>query len=299
MGGLRLSAIFSQAGAACQVREGDLERELASRVAVGRARWPDLVLEEATFVRHLAAHSCNGRLPPFDHAADLWLACACTNGAEHAAHAFERQYRAAIENAVARVDRQLVDEATQRVFTSLLVSAGDRLGGIARYGGRSALSTWLATVAARTTIRLRGRVAGRPRDPLCELARGAHCDQPDLLLARARYAPELNASLRTAIAALASRERLLLRLHHVDGWSIDRVAALYRVSRATAARWLAAARNALYAATKRDLRARLDVTSREADSLAALVVGDVELSLGRLLKEGDAGQPPPSRGTVR
>jgi RNA polymerase sigma-70 factor (ECF subfamily) len=295
MGGVSLSAIFSQAGGACETSECDLERELASRVEAGRARWPHLVLEETAFVRHVATHSLNGRLPPFDHTADLWLACACTNGAEHAARAFERQYRTAIENAVARVDRRLVDEATQRVFTSLLVSAGDRPGGIARYGGRSALSTWLATVAARTTIKLRGRFAARPCDRLCELAHGADSDQPDLLLARARYGRELDASLRTAIAALVSRERLLLRLHHVDGWSIDRVAALYRVSRATTARWLAAARKALYEATKRDLRARLSVTSREADSLAALVVGDVELSLGRLLTEGYASQRPPTR----
>ena len=110
-------------------------------------------------------------------------------------------------------------------------------------------------------------------------------DEPELALAKARYGPELEASLRAALAALEPRQIVLLRLHHAKGWSVDRLGGIYRVGRSTAARWVAAARDALLDGAKSHLRARLNLTPAELESLVVLLRSNVELSLVRLLED--------------
>jgi RNA polymerase sigma-70 factor (ECF subfamily) len=260
-----------------------LDGALRERLSAGRAAWPGLELEDEAFVRHLAAHAGSGELPPLDRSGDLFLACACAAGARGAASAFEKTYRAAIERSVARVDRSVIDEATQSVMVSLLVREGDAPPRIADYGGRAALRTWLATVAARAAIQLRRRRGDQAHESLTGLAEAMVGVEPELALAKARHGKELEESLRGALGRLDARQLVLLRLHHVKGWSVDRLGTLYRVGRSTAARWVAAAREAYVEAAKRDLRERLNLTPSELESLVALLQSNIELSLVRLL----------------
>ena len=53
--------------------------------------------------------------------------------------------------------------------------------------------------------------------------------------------------------------------------------------RATAARWIVSAREALVDETKRQLRGRLGVSGAELDSLLGLVRSQIHVSLNRLL----------------
>src|SRR5439155_27001611 len=82
---------------------------------------------------------------------------------------------------------------------------------------------------------------------------------PETALLRARYASAANEALREAFASLDARERNLLRQHFVDRLSIDDLGPLYGVHRATVARWLERAREALEARTRKLLMERLDV----------------------------------------
>ncbi len=267
------------------------DAQLAALFSAGRAAWPDLDVDEATFHRHVSAHAVDGALPPVDNAGDLFLACACTVGASGAAAAFERTFRSAIERAVARVDRGAVDEGTQTVFVSLLVAAEGASPRIAGYSGRSSLRAWLATVASRATLKLHRRRDDQSHESLRGIADMFVADEPELALAKARFGPELADSLRLAVTALEPRQRVLLRLHHGQGWSVDRLGTLYRVGRSTAARWVAAARDALVDATKRDLRERLGLTATELESVVNLLRSNLEVSLVRLL---DAGREEPT-----
>jgi len=266
-----------------------LEEGLAQRLAAGRGAWPDLDLDEASFVRHLALHTEGGDLPPLEHSADLLLACACAAGTKGAAAAFERTYRAIVERAVARVDRGSIDEATQVVLVSLLVAEPPDVARITSYGGRSPLRTWLATVATRAALKLHRRRDDQPHESIGGLVDAFVADEPELALAKARYAPELEASLRAALAALEPRQIVLLRLHHAKGLSIDRLGGIYRVGRSTAARWVAAARDALLDGAKGHLRARLNLTPTELESLVALLQSNVDVSLVRLLDGDETG----------
>jgi RNA polymerase sigma-70 factor (ECF subfamily) len=69
----------------------------------------------------------------------------------------------------------------------------------------------------------------------------------------------------------------------------EKIASLYRVSRATAKRMVARAREMLLAETKRKLRAQLGLTSSEFRSVARVVCEDIDVSVVRLLEEGGDG----------
>jgi RNA polymerase sigma-70 factor (ECF subfamily) len=88
----------------------------------------------------------------------------------------------------------------------------------------------------------------------------------------------------TALADLPRRERTILRQYHVDGLSIDELARLHGIHRATSARWIAAARADLVQRVRGHLRAALSLDDRELDSVIGLVRSRLDLSLSRLLR---------------
>jgi RNA polymerase sigma-70 factor (ECF subfamily) len=84
------------------------------------------------------------------------------------------------------------------------------------------------------------------------------------------------------VEALAPRQRTLLRYAYVDGLGIDRIAPLFAVHRATAARWLAEARLELLRHTRKILAARLALPVEELQSLLRSVESQLHVSLARL-----------------
>ena len=89
--------------------------------------------------------------------------------------------------------------------------------------------------------------------------------------------------MRAALEALDDRQRALLRYSLVDGWTVDQIGELYKVHRATAARWVAAARDALGDLIRTEVAKRLAIDELEVDSLIALVRSRIDVSLERVL----------------
>ena len=85
-----------------------------------------------------------------------------------------------------------------------------------------------------------------------------------------------------AFRALPVETRNLLRQYFLDGLTIDALAQMYRVHRATAARRVQAAREALTA----NVRARLKAELKIADSsIERLITADnLEVSLSKILR---------------
>ena len=71
----------------------------------------------------------------------------------------------------------------------------------------------------------------------------------------------------------------------VYGSSIDVLGSMYSVNRATAARWLAAARRSLMDGARARLRAQLRLSESECDSLVALVRSSLDISIVKQLSE--------------
>jgi RNA polymerase sigma-70 factor (ECF subfamily) len=110
-------------------------------------------------------------------------------------------------------------------------------------------------------------------------------DDPEMDYLRSRYADEFRAAFVTALGALPTRERNVLRLHLLDGLNVDRIGQLYDVHRATAARWLAHAREELFRHTRDTLRKELGLTQTEFASIVRLVRSELDVSICRILRE--------------
>ena len=93
---------------------------------------------------------------------------------------------------------------------------------------------------------------------------------------------ELREAFVHTLEALGSDERNVLRLHYLDGLTLEEVGATYRVSRATAARWLAQAREKILAETRSRLKQTLGVREDELDSLVGLAASRLSLSFRNL-----------------
>jgi len=100
---------------------------------------------------------------------------------------------------------------------------------------------------------------------------------------RARYGADIAAGMRAALEALPERERALLRYALVDGWTVDQIGELYGVHRATAARWVAAARDLLADEIRKQVAGRLAIAPHEVVSLIELVRSRIDISLERIL----------------
>ena len=106
---------------------------------------------------------------------------------------------------------------------------------------------------------------------------------PEVQLLRARYQTHYEEALRAALATLDAKERNLLRMHVVDGLTVDRIGLVYQVHRATAARWVQSVRGKLLDHIYRSLGERLQLSAAELDSLTALVHSQLRVSLTGLL----------------
>src|SRR5262249_41097880 len=149
--------------------------------------------------------------------------------------------------------------------------------------GRAALGSWLKTAAVRTALNLRRAKGDQAHDEVPSQLLGP--TEPELDLVRARYRTDFEDALREALKSLPERDRAMLHGSVGGGKSIDELGALYGVSRAPAARWLAAAREALAVETRRRLATRLRLTPTELDSVAAVVRSQIDVSIVRLLGE--------------
>jgi RNA polymerase sigma-70 factor, ECF subfamily len=288
------SAFRSELGTAADgaaVPADDLEPRLASLVARGRAAHPSLPVDDEDFARHLARCwlRAGEGAPPLEQLAveDLYLARACLLGVEGAAARFEARCRPRIRAVLAAAARSpdLRAEVEQRVRDLLLVGTSEAPPKIASYGGQGPLDRWAAVVAQRQVVTLlRGEESEQRARDAAAMEAAVATGQPEMAYAKQRYRGDFEQALREALSVLNERDRMLLRLHLVQGLSVASIGAMYGVAQATASRWLAAAREQVAAEVERVLHERLRVSGGEIASLAGLVASQLNVSMSRLLK---------------
>ena len=76
----------------------------------------------------------------------------------------------------------------------------------------------------------------------------------------------------------------MLRQHTLDRLAIDQLAALHGIHRATAARWVEAARQAVIAGTRRALTQRMRLSKDELASIIRLIQSQLDISLPDVLR---------------
>ena len=266
----------------------DVESELVALVARARTEAEGVELDPREFVGYVAERVTFDQLgcPALRslRAGDLWVAFGCVTGMASAIEMFEARYAPEITGALRRsFELGLAQDAELRVRERLFLVAEHEAPRLASYAGRGDLRTWLRATTVRMAIdvmRARREVPVAP-DSLGDLGEVA---DPLLASLKLRYRDEFKIAFGEAASALTDRERTLLRYRFLDDLSIDEIGALYRVHRATVARWIAAIREGLFEATRARLMSRFGISDTEADSVLRLIDSQLDISIETLMR---------------
>jgi RNA polymerase sigma-70 factor (ECF subfamily) len=241
---------------------------------LAREAHPDLPFDERAFTAFLAQRP--GRKPLF--AGDLLLVHLCLAKEPHALARLEGGLLARLVPVVAAVDRRggFAEEVLQELRLKLLAE-----GRLAQYGGRGPLEGWLRRAAINTASHLLG--PSKRELPSAEIPEALGTD-PELSYLKRQYREGFKAAFATALSGLSARERMVLRLNGLAGYSIDQLGELYHVHRATAARWVQAAKERLLDGTRTALAHEVGVTPAELDEVMGLFTSQLDVSLRRLLE---------------
>ncbi|HZJ56147.1 MAG TPA: sigma-70 family RNA polymerase sigma factor [Myxococcaceae bacterium] len=268
----------------------ELETRLAEQLADAEACWPDVSVEHPRFMTHWAAQLARasdvGAAIDQLHLSDLYLAFACAEGDTCALRAFGTLL-SSVAGAVRSVDGtpSFVDEILQRLRTRVLVPEDGRSPRILDYAGRGSLENWLRAGALRLALNAR-RDARRGPEPLPDASfwePAAPTVDRTLELLRGRYASEFGRALREAFGSLEAGERNVLRMHFLEGLSLNQIAATYQVNKSTISRRMAKARETLLERTRAQLERTLALPAAELDSLLGQLGPKLDLSLSSVL----------------
>jgi len=267
-----------------------LERRLAEQLSEAETRWPGLSVDRRRFVAHWAAQLARaddlGAAIEQLHLPDLFLAFACAEGDSRALRDFGTLL-GTVAGAVRSVDGSpaFVDEILQRLRTRVLVPDEGRTPRILDYAGRGSLENWLRAGALRLALNAR-RDARRGPEQLPDASLfepvAPTADRTFELL-RGKYAAEFGRALRQAFGSLESQERNVLRLHFMEGLSLNQIAAMYQVNKSTISRRMARARELLLARTRSALESALALPPAELDSLLEQLGPRLDVSLNSVL----------------
>lgn len=241
----------------------------------------------SAFLRHLARHT-EGDVTAIAsvRGADLWLAHRCRLGDAQALALFHARYDDDIRRALkgVRVVGMDVDDLAQELARRMFVGPEPK---IAEYSGRGDLRAWVRIVATRLSldlVRIKKNTADTPTEDskFGTLAISAQA-QPDEAYFRHAYRKEVKEAIERAAKSLDPEERNALREHYARGLSVDQIAAIHGIHRATAARRVQRARESLIAAVKRILDEDHGLRGRDLVSVMGLVRSQLHLTMDRVL----------------
>lgn len=273
--------------------EGEAKVDALLEALFDRARstWPRLAVSREDFAAYLAERLVEGPVEVLEslRTEELYLACACAQQCNEALAIISSSYMPAVTSVLQsmKLGQPFVEDVVQEVWQKLFVASTDERARICDYGGHGELGVWMRVIAVRTALsRLRKGKRERAFDDDAMLVLADPHDDPELALMKRTYRAELKIAFREAVESLEVRERNLLRMHLLDGLSIDRVGALYRVNRTTAYRWIAKAREKVWQKTQKILSAKLELRPSEVRSIVRQVQSQLDLSIERALGEG-------------
>jgi len=252
----------------------------------GQQRWPFIAISLAQWERGLEIVGISAATEP--RSIELFLTVACSCGDAAAITTLEREYLASIFGALAKrfqLDPAAAADAVQRLREKLLVHRPDRAAAIVDYQGAGALGVWLHVVTLRELIsqhrQLQRQRTNDGDDGVLEGLAGG--DNPALELISKDSHAHVKAAYQAALARLAVRQRLILRMHICDRLSLEAIAATYNVNRVTVARWLDRARCDVAQGVRDQLLQTLHLAPGDVESLLRNVHSQFELSVERLL----------------
>lgn len=238
-----------------------------------------VALAEAELSDELARRTARTASSAPLRAFELGLAMACLRGDAAALRAFERAYFAQASRALAKLklSATLAEDVLGWMRFELFVRPQGAL--LASYSGRGDLGSWVRAIAVHEALK---RARRSHREVSAEESPELPMPDPELVAMRGAYGAEFTRALGESFHALSPEERNLLRQYFLDGLTIDMLAGLHKIHRATAARRVASAREQLVSRVRARLARDLKLSDAAVDQVITL--SNLNESLGKLLR---------------
>ncbi|MFO0744612.1 MAG: sigma-70 family RNA polymerase sigma factor [Myxococcota bacterium] len=256
----------------------------------GRSAWPKLALTYDAFAAWLAPRLPAEQDPSALVGADLYLVAACLTQVPGAVEAFVEGPLAVAGRHADRIVKtpEARGELVQALVVQLLTAGADGAEPrLAQYSGRGALAVWL-----RMTVTRRALNTGRVKAKTVELEEAAFDREadhnPELSVLRRRHKDEISAIFREATLATSREDRTLLRLHYMEGSTLNELAALFKTSRSSMHRRIETVREQLMARIAELVRQRMRVSVSQQGSMLRIFQSDLRENLGQLLRDESA-----------
>jgi len=221
------------------------------------------------------------------HPGELALALAASRAHPAAIARLERDHRGVIDAMCWRFASAVHSAADLRQILreKLFVAPPGMRPKLAEYAGQGQLDSWLRITAVRVFLDL-GRRKDRARETPTADGVLTMPDPGDLSLEviKAEYRAAVGQAMRDAATALEPADRHLLHQHYVAGLSIDQLGVALGIHRATAARRVVRAREALVGETRALLVTRLQLSDEELDEVIGMVLSRLDVSIPKLLE---------------
>jgi RNA polymerase sigma-70 factor (ECF subfamily) len=250
----------------------------------GKSVWPGvgLGLEEFAARAREVVVSEDGLL---SWPGDFYLACAAGAGDAAAVAAVDARFVTPLSGRLRRLGSRTDDlpDVLQAIRERLFAGPRPR---IRAYNASAPLERWIKVVAVRAAIDLhRSEAATRRGAALLVDEPPAIAADPATDFTRQRYKTEFERVLRMKLCELPPRDRTVLRLHVIDGVSIEKIAVAHGVHRVTVARWVWKAGEIVLEGVRRHFKEQHGMVSVECDSLVQALTSQISLSLAHLLQE--------------
>ncbi len=214
---------------------------------------------------------------------DVFLAKACLAADAAALAHFERAIMNPARSVLARLgEPDFRDDVVQRMRERLLMTVEGVPPRLGQYTGQGSLLNWVRSSLYRLGLTMRR--LDHPAENSEELATLPDAAWPlELQYIRVAHRDAFAQAFREALAALDEQGRTVLRLNLAEKLSIDQLAVVYGVHRATVARWVVRARTALTTQVEATLKERLSLETAEYDALLESLQQNLEVSLARMM----------------
>ena len=264
-----------------------LEAALGNALSVARAAWPELSIGEDAYLPYLAVRMEEPDDLERLKVEDLYAACACVRKDPRAISGIEARYFGDVDAALRKMNlpNAKIDDVKQSIRRQLFVGEDGQPPRIAPSNGRGELRGWLRVTAVRgalKVIRKEKRETVASDDAIFEA--GTSGADPELAYIKEVFRDKFRAAFQAALDGLDDRDKTLLRQHVVDGLSIDDLAALHQVHRATAARWLAKGKETLLERTRKTFMQHARISRGECDSILRMVQSQLDQTIRRRLE---------------
>jgi len=212
---------------------------------------------------------------------DLLLAEGCAKGDARALAELERTVIPKVRQAIARIDGSaaFVDEALQAVRERLFTRVDGVEPRVRQYTGEGPLTNWARVAATRIALNVKRAHAPAGEEKSAGLEEPLPAASPELAVMRAHLAGKLETALRDALATLTPGDRNLLRLHFVDGLSLEQLGTMMGAHKSTISRRLQKLQAELVEQSRAALKQRFGIASRELSSVMKVFSQRVQVSM--------------------